>query len=146
MLSDTNGRIKVKRIQRHMILPILTLISLLIMAPGLVNAQRVEKDLIGAVRRGEALTVKKLLAEGISANTRNNEGVTALMLAAAYGDTDITALLLNHGAEVNARADNGWVLVINAAGGKVAPDEGIRNWTALMAAAALGRAEIIKLL
>jgi ankyrin repeat protein len=135
-----------KQFRQFMNSTILTLISLVVIAPGVASAQGAEKDLIEAVWRGEALAVKQLLADGTSANAKNDEGVTALMLAAASGDTGITKLLLTHGAEVNARADKGWVTVINAAGGKVAHDEGIRDWTALMAAAALGRAEVIKLL
>ena len=38
--------------------------------------------------------MKRLLADGVSANAKNEEGVISLMLAAASGDTGITTLLL----------------------------------------------------
>jgi ankyrin repeat protein len=135
-----------KQFQQFMNSAILTLISLVVIAPGVANAQGAEKDLIEAVRRGEALTVKRRLADGTSANAKNDEGVTALMLAATSGDPGITKLLLNHGAEVNARADKGWTAVIKAGGGVDAPDEALRGWSALMAAAYLGHDEVVKLL
>src|SRR5262245_25456258 len=146
MLLDMSRRKTMKRSQRFMNSMMLTLMSIAVMAPGVANAQGSEKDLIEAVRRGEAHAVKQLLSDGASSNARNDEGVAALMLAATSGDPGITKLLLNHGAEVNSRADKGWTAVIKAAGGVDAPDEALRGWTALMAAAALGHAEVVKLL
>lgn len=57
-----------------------------------------ETLLMDAVRAGDALRVSALLKEGVDVNKRNAGGVTALMLAATNGQTDIAVLLLNAGA------------------------------------------------
>jgi len=57
-----------------------------------------ETLLMNAVRAGDIQLVSDLLKKGADANSRNAGGVTALMLAAAKGRTDIANLLLNAGA------------------------------------------------
>src|SRR5262245_34889057 len=121
MRLGMSRRKTMKQFQQFMNSMMLALMSVAVMASGVAKAQGSEKDLIEAVRRREAPAVKQLLADGVSANARNDEGVTALMLAAASGDKGITTLLLTHGVEVNAKADKGWTAVINAAGGNIAP-------------------------
>src|SRR5579871_6741839 len=48
-------------------------------------------------------SVKQLLAAGAHVNTRDGLGDTPLILAAMYGHTATVRLLLDHGADVNAR-------------------------------------------
>lgn len=76
---------------------------------------------------GDIAAMKQALAGGADPNTRDPQsGNTLLATAALMGHTKVVALLLKHGADVNARSR----------------DDG----TALHAAAFLGRAETVKLL
>jgi ankyrin repeat protein len=42
-----------------------------------------------------------LLKSGADVNAKNNDGLTALMLASSYGRKEIVKLLLDNGADVN---------------------------------------------
>ena len=84
-------------------------------------------DLYLAAGKGNVMEVRKLLKQGIDPNAAvDASGITALMQAAMIGDTAIVKLLLNKGANVNAKEQSGM--------------------TALMNAAAFGDAEMVKLL
>ena len=86
-----------------------------------------EKAVWDAVSTGNLSVVKQALANGMDPNTKDpKSGGTLLASAALMGHTDIVSLLLEHGADVNARSKDGG--------------------TALHAAAFLGRAETVKLL
>ena len=78
---------------------------------------------IESVRKGRVATVKRLLANGASAND-NRFGVTALMYAAKDGHAELVRELLTAGAKLNAKDNDGD--------------------TALMYAAIDNRAEIVK--
>ena len=80
-----------------------------------------------AAKNGNAAMVSSLLKAGASATEITAEGMTPLMAAALSGSVDTTKVLLDAGAEVNAR-------------------EKAHSQTALMFAAAEGRADVIKLL
>ena len=85
------------------------------------------QHLSAAASTGDLAAMKRALAEGAAPNTRDPEsGSTLLANAALMGRTEIVALLLEHGADINARSKDGG--------------------TALHAAAFLGRAETVKLL
>jgi ankyrin repeat protein len=76
---------------------------------------------------GDLTAVKQALADGADPNTKDpTSGSTLLSTAALMGHTKVVALLLEHGADINARSRDGG--------------------TALHAAAFLGRAETVKLL
>lgn len=76
---------------------------------------------------GDVSVVKQALAGGADPNTMDPQsGSTVLATAALMGHTEIVALLLEHGAGINARSRDGG--------------------TALHVAAFLGRAETVKLL
>ena len=81
----------------------LSLIMLLI--TPCIAAQTVEKDaeLFGAVTKGDVGRVKELLQAGHSANSKNAQGITPLMMASAYGYTDIIEALLAKGANLNEK-------------------------------------------
>jgi ankyrin repeat protein len=50
--------------------------------------------------KGRIQALQRLLAQGADINAANTKGTTALMIAAAYGDTDLIEELLQHGIEV----------------------------------------------
>lgn len=62
-------------------------------------------DLISATVMRDRVAVKELLDDGKSPNARQKDGVTALMVAASYGDAEIAAMLLAKGADPNLRAE-----------------------------------------
>ena len=84
-------------------------------------------DIWKAASTGNLNVVKRALANGMDANLKDpKSGDILLGTAALMGHTEIVALLLEHGADVNLRSKDGG--------------------TALHAAAFLGRAETVKLL
>ena len=56
-----------------------------------------------AATNGNAAVIAKLLEAGAGANSANPSGETALMTAARTGKVDAVKVLLDHGADVNAR-------------------------------------------
>jgi ankyrin repeat protein/spore coat protein CotH len=66
-----------------------------------------EKDIWLAARTGNMEAVKQHLANGVDANTRNNQGSTLLSWATVLGQTRIAELLIQKGADVNARNGDG---------------------------------------
>jgi len=67
-----------------------------------------EETLFKAATRGERQKVVQLLEEGIDVNAHDEkEGVTALILAAIAGHSDIVELLLSKGADINAQDRKG---------------------------------------
>ena len=90
---------------------------------GTFSAQRLSE----AAFTGNIAAMKRVLADGADPNTKDPQsGSTLLATAALMGHTKIVALLLEHGADVNARSRDGG--------------------TALHAGAFLGRVETVKLL
>ncbi|MDT7781199.1 MAG: hypothetical protein QOC99_3711, partial [Acidobacteriota bacterium] len=57
--------------------------------------------LLAAVKRGDAATLRTLLAEGVGPNTADPKGVPAIAWAAFTGNRDIIYQLLDAGADVN---------------------------------------------
>ena len=76
--------------------------------------RRLQRELLQSARRGEELDVSLLLAEGAETEwTEGNEGMTALHLAAKYGHIRVAEILLEAGADIEARSDafgNEWVV------------------------------------
>lgn len=70
------------------------------------------KELLGAIVAGDAEKLKALLASGADANTRDSEGVTALMLAANAGNLETVKTLLAAGADVSATDAAGWTALM----------------------------------
>jgi len=61
-----------------------------------------------AAYRGDAITVQKLLSAGVPVDRRTEfGGYTALMLSAYTSHTNVVAILLKHGADVNAQESSG---------------------------------------
>ena len=84
------------------------------------------ESLLEAAAAGNLDLVKMILDRGVSPDTRDGTGHTALMRAADRGDRDVTKVLLDRGATINARTPAG-------------------N-TALMPAAFRGRLDVVRLL
>jgi ankyrin repeat protein len=83
--------------------------------------------LLMASKNGDAPMIGTLLTAGADANGATTNGTTALMLAASAGRADAVTLLVERGANVNAK-------------------ENARAETALTFAAASGRADVIRVL
>lgn len=60
--------------------------------------------MVEAVEAGNVATVKRLLAEGVGVEARDNRGWTPLIAAANNGNLEIAKLLIVEGADVNARS------------------------------------------
>ena len=85
------------------------------------------RNLSAAAFTGEVSAMKQALTDGADPNTKDPQsGSTLLATAALMGHTEVVGLLLEHGADINARSRDGG--------------------TALHTAAFLGRAETVKLL
>jgi uncharacterized protein len=66
-----------------------------------------QRALIDAISITDAETAGTMLARGANANTRNDEGLTALMLAAKVRDARIVNALLDRGADANIKDGKG---------------------------------------
>lgn len=61
------------------------------------------EDLHQAARRGDVARVRALLDAGVKPDTEGRHGITALMVAAGEGHEEVARLLVERGADVNAR-------------------------------------------
>jgi len=83
--------------------PVILLFLTLLYIPLYANMDR---DLIGAITKGNLTEVQKLVGKGANVNYRYNQGKTPLHWAALYGDLNILVYLIGKGANVNGRDDN----------------------------------------
>nr|XP_043624262.1 potassium channel AKT1 [Erigeron canadensis] len=67
-----------------------------------------------ATLRGDDLLLKKLLKRGLDPNESDNNGRTALHIAASQGNVNCVLLLLDHGADPNCRDSEGNVPIWEA--------------------------------
>jgi len=72
------------------------------------------EDLIRAAWKGDAETVRELLAKGVDVNSKVNYGGTALIFASSEGHLEVVQDLLAKGADVNAKTDNGVTALMQA--------------------------------
>jgi len=66
-----------------------------------------EEAYLTAAEAGDTREVQDWIARGGSIDLRNKADETALMLAAHRGHLEVVKILLDHGADVNARQQNG---------------------------------------
>ena len=75
---------------------------------------RLQQELLQSARRGDHLDVSLLLDDGAETEwTEESEGMTALHLAAQYGHIRVAKLLLEAGADIEAKSDafgNDWIV------------------------------------
>lgn len=71
-------------------------------------------ELINAVLSGDVAKAASLLKGGAEVNSRNEEGITLLMLAAGSGNLAMTDMLIEAGAEVDATDERGWTALMKA--------------------------------
>jgi ankyrin repeat protein len=75
-----------------------------------------DTGLFEALRANDQRAVASLVGNGVDANSRNQQGVTALMQAALHASPRLMKLLLDHGADPNARNPLGVTALMWAAG------------------------------
>ncbi len=99
------------------------------------------EDLIEACEKGNIKSAKYHLAKGAKVNARANSGKTpgrtAIMWAAFRGRKELVRLLIDHGAEINAKDD--WK-------GNMTRPDGTEGWTPLIFAADSDHEEVVKIL
>jgi ankyrin repeat protein len=66
-------------------------------------------DWPAVAKKGDANRVEALLKSGAELEAKDQDGHTALMLAAQYGRADTVSLLLAKGARADARDRRGWI-------------------------------------
>ena len=87
----------------------------------------VDRQFLHAVENGDLEQVKEALGKGADVDVTDNIGQTALMAASRKGHKAMVKLLLDKGADVNAKTK-------------------MYGWTALKAAAMEGHEEIVEVL
>lgn len=60
-----------------------------------------------AISKGDIDTVKQIIAYGIDVNDTTNRGMTPLMYAAIYNQTEIAKLLIEKGADLDKKDKSG---------------------------------------
>ena len=73
--------------------------------------------LMHAIHKNQKASAEALLAGGADVNGRSGKGITALIMAAGYGYTDIVQMLLKHGADARAETTDGDNALAAAVGG-----------------------------
>jgi len=145
-LRDTEGRIAMDYAQQHQEKEVEKL--LLRAALG--------QTFLSSVRSGDLEKVKASLVGNVDPNTRDTNGVSALMHASYGGHTRIAKLLIDSGAVVDATGPHGATalgLAKNAEVAQVLLDNGAslnlkttNSFNPLVSAVAAGNAETVKLL
>jgi uncharacterized protein len=105
------------------------------------SAEEEAEDLIEACAKGDFKSAKMYLLKGAKVNAKANSGKTpgrtAIMWAAFRGKKEIVRLLIEHGAEINARDD--WK-------GNMTKPDGTEGWTPLIFAADSDHEEVVRIL
>lgn len=70
-----------------------------------------------AISKGDVATVKKFVEYGVDVNESKN-GMTPLMYAARYNNAEIAKFLIEKGADISAKDNNGFTALKLAEGGK----------------------------
>ena len=73
--------------------------------------------LMHAIHKNQRQAIRALLAGDANPNSQNNSGLSALILAAGYGYTDIVKDLLNSGADPRLETEDGVTALVVAVSG-----------------------------
>jgi ankyrin repeat protein len=82
-------------------------VAVLALLPGLGSGAPSGKELLSALRDGDAAVIKGLIAKGAPVDAVDEYGSTALMYAGLYSDSAIVRQLLDKGANPNRADDAG---------------------------------------
>ncbi len=69
---------------------------------AMMNIEYSEDAFLDRIRKGDVIAVKLFLTAQMSPDTKDNQGLTALMWASYQGKSEIVKTLLDKGADVNA--------------------------------------------
>ncbi len=130
--------------------------------PSSTESQRISVgDFLFAAHEGNIETVRQALEAGVDVNSANSEEkLTPLHMAAYNGHTDVAKLLLERGAEIDARDHEGKTPLTHActgpfketvkllvdSGADINAQEATEGFTPLMMAAGLGEVDVVKVL
>lgn len=78
-------------------------LAMLLFAPNTMLFGAGSPELLVAIRNGDHTQVQKLLGAGADVNTADNEGTTAFMHSVIESDVRMMKLLIDNGANVNAK-------------------------------------------
>jgi ankyrin repeat protein len=92
----------------------LLLLPVLAMVQPAGRRKRNDPALCDAAASGDLARLRSLLAEGVSENSADEDGTTALMAGAFAGERRAVELLLEHGADLNLQDDMGLTALMNA--------------------------------
>src|ERR1043165_9326226 len=86
------------------------LLACLLLFPAMLfgQTQAIDASLLEAAKASDVSTVRGLLDQGAEVNVRDQPGMTPLLWAGNYGNTDVAQLLLKSGANLNATDLQGW--------------------------------------
>jgi uncharacterized protein len=90
--------------------------AVLLLSPHFVFCENLEELMVKAAAKGDAAQVRNLLDKGASANSRHVlTGWSALTAASYHGKLEIVQILIQAGADVNARDKTGGTPLMKAA-------------------------------
>ena len=75
-----------------------------------------DEEFVEKCAEGSVSEVKEALSSGLDVNCRDERGRTGLMLACSYNNTEVVRLLLQSGADPNARSFEDWTALLSSAG------------------------------
>ena len=137
----------------------LSFLAVLVMTTVILAAAN-DSEIVEAAMRGDSASVRSLLGDGADVNAAYGDGSTALHWAAGNGDLELTLVLLDAGARVDAttRIDSMTPLFMAAKSGEAAAIEALldagagvgeaneNGTTVLMTAAASGSVDAVQAL
>ena len=75
-----------------------------------------DEEFVELCAEGSVSEVKGALSSGLDVNCRDERGRTGLMLACSYNNTEVVRLLLQSGADPNAKSFEDWTALLSSAG------------------------------
>src|SRR5262245_15545107 len=81
------------------------LCAFLYLRPALSQTNKIDQELLSAVKQGNLTLVKRLLSRGANVNAKDKNGLSLLHWAADAGDIKMVDTLFTRGADVDA-SDN----------------------------------------
>ena len=73
-----------------------------------------DQQFLEMCKEGNTQGVIEAIKSGANVNAKDNDGFTALILAAVFGHTEIVKALIQAGADINAKNNDGWTALMVA--------------------------------